>query len=221
MKKITQKELDKKVELHQEWVKDINKGKRLVLNGYDLSNLSLVDLNLKYVVLNGSDLSYVNFFNSNLRYAELSNTNLFSADLRYTNLGVAYLHNSDLRYADLEDANLVESKLMDSNLSYADLRHANLLSANLSNCKLDNTKLSQANTNQVYGIDMYSIDNIGTFHGKVTYIPSIDTVYAGCWTGTLEQFLEKGLEMNGVKKDNKKEIDNIKLAYQFFKNNSK
>ena len=218
MEKITQKELDKKVELHQEWVKDTNKGKKLVLNDYDLSNLSLINVNLKYVDLSGSDLSYVNFFNSNLRYADLGNTNLFSADLRYTNLGVTYLHNSDLRYADLEDANLVESKLMDSNLSYADLRHANLLSANLSNCKLDNTKLSQANINQAYGLNMYSIDNIGTFHGKVTYVPSIDTVYAGCWTGTLEQFLEKGLEMN---KDNKQETKNIKLAYQFFKNNSK
>lgn len=221
MKKITQKELDKKVELHQEWVKDINKGKRLVLNGYDLSNLSLVDLNLKYVDLSGSNLSYVNFFNSNLRYADLGNTNLFSADLRYTNLGVAYLHNSDLRYADLEDAILIDSNMSGSNLSYADLRCVNLLNANLRNCKLDNIQLSQANTNQIQGVDVYSIDNIGTFHGKVTYVPSTDTIFAGCWTGTLEQFLEKGLEMNGVKKDNKKEIDNIKLAYQFFKNNSK
>lgn len=213
MKNITQEELNNKIQLHKEWLKDINKGKRLVLNGYDLSNLSLVDVNLKYVDLSGSNLSYVNFFNSNLKYADLGNTNLFSADLRYANLNVAYLHNSNLSYTDLENAILIDSNMSGSNLSYADLRYANLLTANLRNCRLDNTKLSQANINQVYGLDIYSIDNIGTFHGKVTYLPSINTVFAGCWEGNLDEFLEKGLEMN---KENIKETKNIKNAYKFF-----
>lgn len=201
MRKITQKELDKKVELHQEWLKNKDKGERLVLIEYNLSDLSLV----------GVDLRHANLMLSNLNHT----------DLRYSNLESSILVDTDLSYANLNNADLTNALLSESNLNYTDLTGANLYNAILNDCSLENTCLSQANTNQIQGVDVYSIDNIGTFHGKVTYIPSIDTVYAGCWTGTLEQFLEKGLEMNGVKKDNKKEIENIKLAYQFFKNNSK
>lgn len=201
MRKITQKELDKKVELHQEWLKNKDKGERLVLIEYNLSDLSLV----------GVDLRHANLMLSNLNHT----------DLRYSNLASSILVDTDLNYANLNNADLTNALLSESNLNYTDLTGANLYNAILNDCSLENTCLSQANTNQIQGVDVYSIDNIGTFHGKVTYVPSIDTVYAGCWTGTLEQFLEKGLEMNGVKKDNKREIENIKLAYQFFKNNSK
>ena len=198
MRKITQKELDKKVELHQEWLKNKDKGERLVLIEYNLSDLSLV----------GVDLRHANLMLSNLNHT----------DLRYSNLASSILVDTDLSYANLNNADLTNALLSESNLNYTDLTGANLYNAILNDCSLENTCLSQANTNQIQGVDVYSIDNIGTFHGKVTYVPSIDTVYVGCWTGTLEQFLEKGLEMN---KDNKKETKNIKLAYQFFKNNSK
>ena len=218
MKKITQKELDKRIELHQEWLKDNSKGEVLDLVNCDLSYLSVVDVDLRFADLIDCDLSYVTILNSNLRYANLNGSKLRFADLTNSDLGDAKLHNTDLSYAKLRSTNLSFAYLKESNLAFTDLRHAILSCANLTYCTLDNTRLSESNTNQVYGIDMYSIDNIGTFDGKVTYVPSIDTVYAGCWSGTLEQFLEKGLEMN---KGNKQETKNIKLAYQFFKNNSK
>ncbi|WNM51030.1 hypothetical protein Alsa3_CDS0161 [Staphylococcus phage Alsa_3] len=218
MKKITQKELDKRIELHQEWVRDNSKGEPLDLVNCDLSYLSVADVDLRFADLIDCDLSYVTILNSNLRYANLKGSKLGFADLTNSDLGDAKLHNTDLSYTKLRSTNLSFAYLKESNLAFTDLRHAILSCANLTYCTLDNTRLSESNTNQVYGIDMYSIDNIGTFSGKVTYVPSIDTVYAGCWSGTLEQFLEKGLEMN---KGNKQETKNIKLAYQFFKNNSK
>ncbi|WNM50484.1 hypothetical protein Alsa1_CDS0134 [Staphylococcus phage Alsa_1] len=218
MKKITQKEFDKRIELHQEWLRDNSKGEPLDLVNCDLSYLSVVDVDLRFADLIDCDLSYITILNSNLRYANLKGSKLGFADLTNSDLGDAKLYNTDLSYAKLRSTNLSFAYLKESNLSFTDLRHAILSCANLTYCTLDNTRLSESNTNQVYGIDMYSIDNIGTFDGKVTYVPSIDTVYAGCWSGTLEQFLEKGLEMN---KGNKQETKNIKLAYQFFKNNSK
>ncbi|WAX23198.1 pentapeptide repeat protein [Staphylococcus phage vB_SauM_VL10] len=72
--------------------------------------------------------------------------------------------------------------------------------------------LKRAYITKIKRVAMYSIDNIGTFKGKVTYIPSLDTVFAGCWNGNLEEFLEKGLKMNEGK-----EADKIKKAYEFFK----
>lgn len=43
-------------------------------------------------------------------------------------------------------------------------------------------------------------------------MPSLNKVFAGCWDGDLEAFLEKGLEENqGV------EADKIRKVYEFFK----
>lgn len=198
MKRINQKELNKKVKLHKDWLKDKDKGERLVLIEYDLSDLSLV----------GVDLRHANLMLSNLNHT----------DVRCSNLASSILVDTDLSYANLNNTDLTNALLTDSVLNYTDLTGANLYNAILTDCNLENTCLSQANTNQIQGVDVYSIDNIGTFNGKATYVPSTDTVYAGCWTGTLEQFLEKGLEMN---QDYNQEIENIELAYQFFKNNSK
>ncbi len=101
------------------------------------------------------------------------------------------------------------------NLTNADLRCANLIEVNLSYVILTDTNLSQASLQGIRGLEMYSIDNIGSFKGKVTYLPKYNKVFVGCWEGNLEEFLKKGLEMN--ERDNK-ERTNIVLAYQFFKN---
>lgn len=99
----------------------------------------------------------------------------------------------------------------------ADLRYANLRYADLSGADLSGADLSGANTDKVSGIVILSIDNIGTFNGKATFLPSENTVWAGCWQGTLDEFMEKGLEAN---RKNEKEMRNIQLAYEFFKNNA-
>lgn len=134
---------------------------------------------------------------------DLSNTDLSNTDLSGVNLS----------FANLEGADLSNSDLSNSDLSCATLSFTNLSDATLSFTNLSFANLSQANTSKVFGIDIYSIDNIGTFKGKVTYLPEYDTVFAGCWKGSLEEFLEKGLEKN---KFNKKEKRNIINAYQFF-----
>lgn len=123
--------------------------------------------------------------------ADLSDAKLSGADLRY----------ADLRYADLSGANLSGAKLSDANLSGADLSDADL---------------SGASTQNINGITILSVDNIGSFKGKVTFIPSLNKVFAGCWEGNLEGFLVKGIEMN---KANDRELENIKLAYKLFANN--
>ncbi|BBI90293.1 hypothetical protein MRS_176 [Staphylococcus phage MR003] len=109
------------------------------------------------------------------------------------------------------DSNSEEGAKAD--LSYTILRNANLVDADLRSANLRGAKLSQASTQNIKGLKVYSIDNIGTFNGKVTYIPSLDRVYAGCWVGSLEAFLEKGLEMN---EGNNSKLEEIRDAYCFF-----
>ena len=74
MKKYTQEELNKILELHKKWLMDEDGGVRA-----DLRNADLRNANLRY---------------ANLRNADLRNADLYNADLRYANL----------RYADLRNA---------------------------------------------------------------------------------------------------------------------
>ena len=101
-----------------------------------------------------------------------------------------------------------------ANLRYANLRGADLGDANLRGADLSNANLSQSNLLHVYGVETFSVDNIGTYRGRATFIPKFNKVFAGCWTGTLEAFKEKGLEMN---EGNEKQTRLIELAYEYFK----
>lgn len=206
MKKITQKELDKKLKLHELWLDDNEQGVRLVLSGFDLRGIDLEGANLQYANLNDTNLIASNLKHAKLTETNLNHANLHFSDLTDVNLTNAYLINANLQYANLNYADLTYAYLNGANLNYADLTGANLNYADLSN----------ANTVNIQGLKIFSIDNIGTFKGKVTYIPKLDKVFAGCWEGSLERFLYKGLEMN---EEDEVEVQNIMLAYQFFKNN--
>lgn len=206
MKIITQKELDKKLKLHELWLDDNEQGVKLdlsetYLNGVDLKGADLRYANLKRVSLRDSNLEGANLEHSILIYADLEDVNLTGANLKN---------------AMLMEVDLSGSILNNADLSYAGLNYANLREVDLTDANLIKTDLSGANTTHVRGLKVFSIDNIGTFKGKVTYIPKLDKVFAGCWKGSLEEFLDKGLEMN---KGNKVESQNIRLAHQFFKNN--
>jgi|SRR5690625_69635 len=139
-------------------------------------------------------------------HADLRHANLSDADLRHANLSGANLRHANLSDADLRHANLSGANLSGANLRGADLRGADLSDANLSN----------ASTQHSIGLKIISVDNIGSYNGKATFIPKYNVVYAGCWAGKLDEFLEKGEEMNI---DNPTELKNIKLAYELFKNN--
>ncbi|UVD42720.1 pentapeptide repeat family protein [Staphylococcus phage vB_SauM-V1SA22] len=203
MKTITQEELDKVLKEHKLWLNS---------DGVEGTRANLSYTMLRSVNLRGADLR-----RAILRKADLSHAYLTGAILREVDLDGAILSHIDLSNADLTHASLKYVDLRYADLSYAILSSTYLSSADLRFSYLDNailkfTNLSRASITGVIGLNIYSIDNIGTFNGKVTYIPSLDTVFAGCWDGNLEEFLEKGLEMNEGK-----EADKIKKAYEFFK----
>lgn len=115
----------------------------------------------------------------------------------------------DLRDMDLRDTNLRHAKLRYANLEDANLQGANLRGTNLEGVVLQGAKLSQANLTGVFGLKSFSIDNVGTFHGKVTYIPSLNTVFAGCWTGNEKEFFDR---CKVVEKENKGRELNLDFA---------
>ncbi|WAX23373.1 putative pentapeptide repeat protein [Staphylococcus phage vB_SauM_VL10] len=206
MKTITKEELNKILEEHKLWL-DSNeeKGNRADLSFTILRNVNLVDADLRRAILVEADLRRANLRRATLEEADLRDAIFVEANLRKADLSHANLRYADLRHADLSGADLSATDLRLSDLRFSYLKDTDLVGANL----------NQASTSKVNGLKVYSIDNIGTFDGKVTYIPSLDIVFAGCWKGNLEDFLEKGLEMN---KEESNKLEEIKDAYYFFKN---
>ena len=117
IKKITEKELEEILELHEKWLRGEETGIRADLSDVDLACF---------------DLSYARLGRANLNYANLSDAILIGANLVEINLIDANLNGSDLT-----NANLTRSSLID-----ADLRNANLSNANLINANLDFSAMS-------------------------------------------------------------------------------
>jgi uncharacterized protein YjbI with pentapeptide repeats len=150
---------------------------------------------------------------ANFRYTDLVGINFGDYDLSTVSFAYADLTNANFYGAILEDANFDYA-----NLTNANFAHANLTSASMVGTILNDTNFRATHTSFISGTRFYSIDNIGTFRGKVTYVPIMDRVFAGCWEGTLEEFLTKGLEMN---RSNPLQCENIRMAYRFFLNNQR
>lgn len=106
--------------------------------------------------------------------ADLRNARLLWADLTGANLTGANLTEADLRDANLRDANLTEAKLCWTDLYEAGLRGADLRYANFAD---------------VISLSVLSVQvNTSCENRKITYIPSLNIVTAGCFQGTFEEF---------------------------------
>ena len=115
MRKISDEELRKILNLHEKWLRGED-GIRADLSctdlkDMDLSYANLTAANLDYTILENSDLSYsflsranlscANLKNANLSYATLDHTNFLNACLAGANLKGAYLNNTILINTDL------------------------------------------------------------------------------------------------------------------------
>ena len=115
----------------------------------------------------------------NLRRADLHNADLCDADLCDANLCGANLCDANLCGADLCDANLCDADLCDANLCDANLCGANLCDAYFGNTKSDNDT------------HIYSFIGGGSQKRMTTYFVEKNTIWCGCFTGTLEEFTEQ------------------------------
>ncbi len=120
-----------------------------------------------------------NSIRSTLIEAAKINADLGGADLSGANLSGANLSGADLSGADLRSANLSGANLSGADLSGANLRSAELRSANLSGANLSGANLSER---------YIQIACIGSENRMTTYRFVDDTIWCGCFKGTLEEF---------------------------------
>lgn len=93
--------------------------------------------------LNGADLRNYSLDEVDLQWANLSEALLNGVDLTRANLQDAILFKADLQDANLSDANLSGANLEEANLSDANLEGANLGGTNLKDAKLRGTIMSE------------------------------------------------------------------------------
>ena len=128
-------DIQKVLEQHKIWVDSNGKeGERA-----DLSDATLINLDLSGVDLRGAQLRDIN-----LSGADLRNTNLSDADLTDANLRGAWLMGATLEHANLSETNLSNADLTDANLSSARLMGASLKCADLYGANLSGTNLIDA-----------------------------------------------------------------------------
>ena len=91
--------IEKRLELHQKWIRNEPGGIRLEEHGANLRVADLRVANLRGADLRGADLRGADLREANLREADLRGANLRVANLRVANLRGADLRGADLDYA--------------------------------------------------------------------------------------------------------------------------
>jgi uncharacterized protein YjbI with pentapeptide repeats len=143
----------------------------------DLSNVHLVDTNLRMLNLSGFRLQGASLQQADLSWANLEGANLVRANLRdahlkWTALQEAYLQVADLRGADLEGAHLEEAHLEEDNLRDAHLESVHLERADLRGADLRGADLQEAH--------LKGANLAGTYvNGQTVWPPNFDWRAAG------------------------------------------
>ena len=106
----------RKLTSHHHWLQGSSDGVRADFAGENLAD----------AVLEGRDLSHVSLANARLAGAKLAGSKLVGADLSGADLSGADLSGADLTNATLAEANLIGANLLDAKLDGADVWRANL-----------------------------------------------------------------------------------------------
>lgn len=202
---VTKENLQKAIQLHQEWQtheiwkeqvfkpqyketrgEEPPEGERFVshgdLTGANLRGANLIRANLIRAKLTDADLRGANLRSANLRGSNLKDAKLIDANLRGSNLINADLENANLRVANLIDADLENANLIRANLIRADLTGANLIGANLTDAELSGANLKHVIGN---GKEIKSMQ-IDKYHFAWTNM----SLAIGCQQHPLKDWLE-------------------------------
>jgi hypothetical protein len=121
LKRLTQEELNKIIELHAKWLMVEKVGKKADLSDCDISNLKMKGANLRWANLRGATLRGATLRGANLEGANLKGANLVRANLEGATLEWANLVRANLRGATLRGANLRGANLVEANIDYTNL----------------------------------------------------------------------------------------------------
>jgi uncharacterized protein YjbI with pentapeptide repeats len=136
------------IELWNQWRQE-HRHVHIVLDGANLRDANMSEVDLIGVSLRGADLSGADLSGANLSRADLSGANLTRTILLEANLIGTNLHHASLYWAHLSEVDFSGAELSGAVFCEADLREANLTRANLSEAVLSQAYLMKANLSGV------------------------------------------------------------------------
>lgn len=153
MKKITKKEFNKVVKLHQEWlISDGKKGKRADLSGVNFSGWEMRRVNLNSAILNGAVFCNCQITECSFKGATLSGSNFVQS----------YINDSEFNYAQLDDSCFIGSSINNVSFHYAVLNRSDFGRALVYYSSMQFAILRCANLKMA---DFYCVDTYGAdFH---------------------------------------------------------
>lgn len=162
MIKLTQKQLDKKIELHQKWLNKEKGGKCLDLAGYNLTNITINDINLNYVrfdntvfkncIIKGTSLCYTCFLRCRFEGCKISESLFRRATLLIT-VHDSYFDNIRRECSNLTDSTFSTTKIKDNCFWYTNLSDVSFSLVNF----YDNEICASTN---IYEVSFFHCTNI-------------------------------------------------------------
>lgn len=121
MKKLTQKQLDRILTLHENGVKKCLTHKLAKFNNVDLSFLNF----------RNRDLSYISFDNCNLTYTDFYNCCLYLSTFKNTDLTKAAFYSATLSFTQFDNVVLQDTNFLCASLQYTKLKNSDLSTADI------------------------------------------------------------------------------------------
>lgn len=116
MRRITQAELNKIIDEHQEWIISFGRGgQKADLSNCDISGLDMRRANLFNGIFINTNMSFVNLTYANLSHTNMARAILEGADLSFTNLSFSNLTMADLSGTILDTTLFYRSRLISCN----------------------------------------------------------------------------------------------------------
>lgn len=147
----------------------------------DLIGLHFDNFILNKAVFSDCDLSFTNFSGASMQYTFFENCNLSLTDFREADLSYSTLNACEYDGTDFSKCNLI----------YVNFQFSS--SFDFATCFFGNTHISMTSgLNAISLLGDTGKTAVGTFgsHGRINFFPDFDKVFAGCWSGTFNQFEE-------------------------------
>lgn len=150
MKKITKKEFNKVVKLHQEWlISDGKKGKRADLSGVDFSGWEINNVNLNRAVMTDTNFSGCIIEHCSFVYALLKNADFENARIGSLMFNGAVMNGASFKHAHISDSTFTSARLIGSVFYHSNIMLCNMAGANLHNSSFIHTHLNAVNLTYV------------------------------------------------------------------------
>ena len=178
---------------------------------HDLSSITIdcaVFSNCDFTAVNLSNTRIQDscFHGCDLEDATMIEVEVADTIFNCTSFRSTYIERSKLTEVTFKECYFRYTSFIDTVLNIRAMHFCSFLNAQIKECGLTISELTRTTFDSTEGLDVYSVGPVGVLNGNVTYFPSLNKVFAGCWQGNEEEFFAKCTEVT-IKHDAELNLD--------------